>query len=682
MTAQVGFNVHAPGLFSDQGDVAKGTEPCSNGALKPPVAENSSNGGPYVSTDVTNLGATERHLNGSDESTDGPCMETAVRIMQILQSYSVNCKNIGTGWEDVETFLPTILTCIEKNEPVRMVLPAFPFKSPNNKDKALGILPDLGEELALNHLNGLCLNIARAYEPGAEVHISSDGLVYNDLLGVPDEVVWDYGEALRQIAIDQKLRHLRFIRLADLLEHDQCPQDDPAAARAFYLAHASCFRRELMLRFGDPSFDPRTAIRSDMDVCSTYRGYIRFLTKDLAYQLPSQSKRAREAAITPIARSMISRGQVFAAAIRSQRGNYVRLSIHPSKNSRKLSVPLIPDGNNNGVGHTPWHSCIAVGVDGSYRATHADQVRDTHDLVYKDGRPYYYRERSDLFDWTSDGLEVQFEHLYPCGLIIRPLLNANDEPPSLGSIPMRKVRQLSANMSPVILRGFSNTDKENVFIETAAVLGKIATWSENIIIRVRDSGRQDRQNNNVKSNEAMPMHFDGMFRFKHETDPVTGKEVRVQDIPRYQFFTCQATAAEEDGYTLFASSRLFFRYLPWSTERLQKVTWSMENDGFWDAKVYNLPLVIPHPDSGLPSLRWHQPWGANETKFSTCEVTIDNDEQDLIAQVDQLTYDYRVCRRFSWKVGDALVSDNISMLHTRTAFQSDCKRELWRIHCD
>jgi hypothetical protein len=37
-------------------------------------------------------------------------MQTAVRIMQILQSYSVNCKDSGTGWEDVETFLPMILT--------------------------------------------------------------------------------------------------------------------------------------------------------------------------------------------------------------------------------------------------------------------------------------------------------------------------------------------------------------------------------------------------------------------------------------------------------------------------------------------------------------------------------------------------------------------------------------------
>jgi pyoverdine/dityrosine biosynthesis protein Dit1 len=60
-----------------------------------------------------------------------------------------------------------------------MILPAFPFKSPNASSKVLGNMPDFGEELALAHLNGLCQNIGEVYDPGADVYISSDGLVYN-----------------------------------------------------------------------------------------------------------------------------------------------------------------------------------------------------------------------------------------------------------------------------------------------------------------------------------------------------------------------------------------------------------------------------------------------------------------------------------------------------------------------
>ena len=46
-------------------------------------------------------------------------------------------------------------------------------------EKVLGKLPDLGEELALMHLNGLCESIAEIYEHGAEISLASDGLVYN-----------------------------------------------------------------------------------------------------------------------------------------------------------------------------------------------------------------------------------------------------------------------------------------------------------------------------------------------------------------------------------------------------------------------------------------------------------------------------------------------------------------------
>lgn len=106
-------------------------------------------------------------------------MVLATKVMQVLKSYSINCNGPGVGSRDVEAFLPTIATFVEKQEPVRMVLPAFPFKSPNSQDKVMGILPDLGEELALKHLNALCQNVTQVYEPGAEVHITSDGLVYN-----------------------------------------------------------------------------------------------------------------------------------------------------------------------------------------------------------------------------------------------------------------------------------------------------------------------------------------------------------------------------------------------------------------------------------------------------------------------------------------------------------------------
>ena len=116
-------------------------------------------------------------LNLSDN--DSSDRKMAVDILKVIESYGVDYEKNGGSWKGLESFIPTVEERVKHGEPIRMILPAFPFKSPNARDKVLGTMPDFGEELALAHLNGLCENISQVYEPGADVYISSDGLVYN-----------------------------------------------------------------------------------------------------------------------------------------------------------------------------------------------------------------------------------------------------------------------------------------------------------------------------------------------------------------------------------------------------------------------------------------------------------------------------------------------------------------------
>src|SRR5688572_19877658 len=58
--------------------------------------------------------------------------------------------------------LNKIADFVRQGKPVRLVLPAFPAKS-SNPEKTLGILPDLGEVLALRRLNALCERVAEVY---------------------------------------------------------------------------------------------------------------------------------------------------------------------------------------------------------------------------------------------------------------------------------------------------------------------------------------------------------------------------------------------------------------------------------------------------------------------------------------------------------------------------------------
>lgn len=602
-----------------------------------------------------------------------------IAVLKIIETYGLNFERSDSSWDGLETFIPVVTKQIERGEPVRMLLPGFPFKSPNATDKVISTLPDLGEQFALSHLNGLCQNIAAIYEHGAEVHICSDGLVYNDLLGVPDEAVWEYGEAVRQIAIDQELHHLKFIRIWELLEH-------PGSwSKEYYVAHASCIRRELWYRYRDAQFEADLAAKSDEDVRLTLSSYIEFLSKDLAYskEHTSLSDAERTSTFNTIAKNMMGRWKAFTSALQENRGDFVRLSIHDSVGKGKLSMSLVPQ-KKGALGYTPWHSTIAVELDGSYRTVHASEVRDTHKLIYRNGRPWFYRAKSDLFEWAKDDLHVTFEHLYPCGLIVRPVTTGESSPsPSIRTLPMQKVRALSNTFSPVVLRGFSETTKEDLFINKAHELGKVLVWPQyGILAKVKDAGRSDKNANNVTSNEAMPMHFDGIFKYKDVEDAVTGEIKKVLNPPGYQYFTCIATASKGNGYTLFCSSRLFFRHLaaPWSVDRLEPVTWGTVNTGFWKQNQEDLKLVVRHPVTNEPCMRWHEPW--TKTKYSTCKVIIENEEQGLVDVINQLIYDYRTCLRFSWEQGDLLINDNVSMLHTRTAYESECDREMWRIHFD
>lgn len=115
---------------------------------------------------------------------DAAALHTASKILHIIDRYRLK-RSVDTAAKADEgalKFLALIYTHVKAGDVVPMCLPAFPFKSPNSQSKVLGKLPDRAEELALAHLNGLCLAIQDIYPPGANLTIISDGLVYNGKL--------------------------------------------------------------------------------------------------------------------------------------------------------------------------------------------------------------------------------------------------------------------------------------------------------------------------------------------------------------------------------------------------------------------------------------------------------------------------------------------------------------------
>ncbi|KAJ8114760.1 hypothetical protein OPT61_g3437 [Boeremia exigua] len=564
-----------------------------------------------VTAEVSDVSSSEQEASAPTSGTE----ETATNVLRIIEQYGLNYERTGT-WDGFETFFPIVLGQVSRGEPVKMLLPGFPFKSPNSRDKVLSNLPDLGEELALKHLNGLCEKIQTVYEHGAEVHITSDGLVYNDLLGVPNEDVWNFGEAVRQITVEHGLHHLSFLRLWDLL-------GTPGTwSREHYLTNASSIRKELKDRYGDPQFEADMANKSSSDMQMTHTKYLEFLKSDLLLNEDwiAQSPEQQAITISDTAKAMMGRWKAFAAALEANRTDYVRLSIHDSGGKDKLSMALIPQAQRGALGATPWHSVVVAELDGSYRSVQRHTVdQEKYELIHSKGRPYFFRAKSELFDWSAENCNVTFEHLYPTGLIICP----TSETLSVTAVPMNKVRTLTNTFSPVILRGFSNTTEKDAVISVVDGIGTI-----------------------------------------------------LSDDPSKQESNYIVVAPRGNGDALFTASRLFFRYLPapWSVERLETVTWAARDMAIGEQSKEQPKLVVRHPVTGEPCLRLQEPRNRTDDP-----VFLGNEDPVLIDVVDIGIYDWRSCLRLSWVEGDLLVIDNMATLQIGGSNESASESELWKI---
>lgn len=268
----------------------------------------------------------------------------------------------------------------------------------------------------------------------------------------------------------------------------------------------------------------------------------------------------------------------------------------------------------------------------------------------------------------------------------------------MDSLEGPKLRKLSELNSPIVLRGFRGTTDREAWMAKANDFGEPLTWNGKFgfVLEVKDRQGDLRGLNSTLTSESMPFHYDGVFKVVKKVND-KGEEEDFIDAPRFQWFVAKSPSPPNTGFTLFASSAVFFKHLPaeYTVERLRKMTWGFRNIG-WDATLsspvlLSMPLIIDHPTTGLPCLRYHEPWPQSKTKYRPSEVVIEGDgerefspeeSKALCALFDEILYDRRVCLYHSWEQGDLAVADNTLMMHTRTDLPAGCDRELWRMHLD
>lgn len=258
---------------------------------------------------------------------------------------------------------------VQRNEPIDMVMLGFPHKSTNIIDKVLGEKPDLGEELTLKNFATFNNGVKEIYEPGVKIHIASDGFMFNDLLGVSETVVRNY----RSISEEMAQEHHAPINWYSL--------------DSFYPTLDEG-RVKIMEQFGvSPEFI-EAKILSDTDFNWLYNGMIIFMKQELAHK-DFVSGNQRQKAAKALTRQMMMRNEAYSNLVKHEFGNMIRISMHNSVNSgAKYSFQLIPGNNTK---HSAWHCAILVNDDGTVATLHRIDAQNAgYQLVYQDGRPYYF----------------------------------------------------------------------------------------------------------------------------------------------------------------------------------------------------------------------------------------------------------------------------------------------------
>lgn len=274
-----------------------------------------------------------------------------------------------------------LLRAIRNKQPVNLILPAFPAKSPN-RNKTLGPLPDLAEKHALRNLQSLCDAIGAVYEPGAKITICSDGRVFADLICIPDQEVTAYGEYLRAYAAAAHGDNFTFFNLDD----------------AFQKTYSyDILREELLILYGESIASLYHRCKEEKEAKAMYLGITRFIFEDYTGIEPFQSgsRTAIQKVARLIAYRVMQRSNAWSRLLEDRFCNALRLSIHPQfRVSKKIGVYLGETNGDNWL--TPWHS-VAIRRNGKITFCKRKDAEDCGMLAFDEGRPSHF-EVLDLDD--------------------------------------------------------------------------------------------------------------------------------------------------------------------------------------------------------------------------------------------------------------------------------------------
>ncbi|MFC4160603.1 L-tyrosine/L-tryptophan isonitrile synthase family protein [Chitinimonas lacunae] len=268
---------------------------------------------------------------------------------------------------------------IARGEPIHMVLPAFPAKSPNRR-KTLGVLPDKGEEIALAQIDRLCSDIKKLYAPGAKITICSDGRVFADLVRIPDRDITAYKQDLIGRIGARYPDSIGFFDLDDVFPG---------------YGDFGTIREELMILYGEPLSSLKRRSKEEYAAGEMYKGICKFLYEDFSGldEFEGLSNTAIQNAARANAYRVIQRSNAWSRLLEDQFDHALRLTIHPQPRvSKKIGVYLT---ETQDAWRTPWHSVVLKQNDVMTLVPRHEAEASNAFLVFENGRPSHFVHAKD-----------------------------------------------------------------------------------------------------------------------------------------------------------------------------------------------------------------------------------------------------------------------------------------------
>lgn len=277
---------------------------------------------------------------------------------------------------EIEMHLAKIEGMVSRQQPIHMILPAYPGKSPN-RDKTLSKLPDLSEKHSLDNLSELCQEIEAIYPPGGIICICSDGYVFADLVRIADVDVLGYTGAIKDYCQQQHPGYFEFFDIKDAMPR---------------LSSLDTMREELMVCYGESIIGLMEQVKVDKVTLSMYQGITRFLFEDFSglVEFDGHSNTQIQKMAKQVSLRVIQRSHAWSMLLKTIYTDSLRLSIHPQcRQSEKIGIHM---ARADDCWRTPWHSVAVRKNQHISLQKRSDIDENKHRLIFNGGKPCHYRE--------------------------------------------------------------------------------------------------------------------------------------------------------------------------------------------------------------------------------------------------------------------------------------------------